>query len=190
MNKLFNKFRILLMLLILVLTFVSINNSASAQSYEKVKPMSHIYWINTYRTHTETKWELAKRNYSSKLITETYHMTKRVIAKNAAEAKRKVAAGIDTEIDYKIVNVSISGDGEWYKSKSGEYVTEWKVKLEITEKYIQYYDLYKKYKYTYYIGALVNEQGTAFDYDYHYELKSKTPTGDTMLKKNNKTEAP
>lgn len=190
MKKKFNSFKVISYFLVIALILISIASPVFAMKpIDEPQTVTIIGWIKTNNTNTYYNWELVAIDYSSKTITNEYSMSKTVVAKSATEAKQKVSAGMEAGVDYKIVNVGISGDGTWEINSSGELVTEWEISLKITEQYKQYYDRYNKVEYVYYIGELLDEFGSVLDYDYYYQLKSKTSTNEYEIRISDHTEA-
>ena len=139
----------------------------------------------TSRIYSETKVELAQKDESSKYQEDEYSFSKKVTARSATEAIAKIEASASSDVGFAELSASASGSG----STSGSTVEEYVVSGKKVSKYIQYYDLYKEYRYEWYICVTRDTYGNIYDTYNKGKFKGKYETG-RYSREPGRTEAP
>jgi len=161
-----------------LLIFSSIPMTVSAA---EIRPYGMIVEHVTNRIYTKYKWELAEKDYSSELKEYTTTVSTTITARTGNEAIAKAEASISAGSELIGANASLKG--EVGTTSSGETTYEWKVTGTKVTKRIQYYDLYKKYAYNYYIVEFKDStSGVVVQIINKGEFKNKVYTGTSGLK--------
>ncbi|MCX7884846.1 MAG: hypothetical protein N2448_07450 [Caloramator sp.] len=175
MRKIILKLTTLLIAFLVIFSFSKFNIALAELKESKsiiVLPNEALIWVRTDKIHCEYKYELYKRDYSSKTIEDTINVKEEVFARTSGEAVNIVKAKLSGECP----NLKATVEAGSSVIINGEVYYKYTVTGTRIERYIQYYDQYREYEYSYYIGELRGTSGRVYETDPFYSFIKKTLT--------------
>lgn len=172
--------KIVSVLLIVSMLIMPASGVYAKEQYE-VTSMYTLGWENTWETFSERKWEISITDYNSEKVVNTTTYSTTVRASSASEAVAVIEAGASAGIKYSGLSASLKAGTKIIDKITGKVTYEFTVTGKKEVSYIQYYDLYSEYMYSYYIYNLVDENGNVHDVDYTGQFRYKTATGNTKV---------